>query len=223
MSRPAGRLGRRSAGPSPARGMPKDSSSRRARSAPRTAPRRRLRRLQRRRRRRRQSAASPGRSLAGAASSRARTRSRTESPPPVRSAAKCGRAAKQLRNDRNMGTPASTRVRNPCSSVLNEFHVTTMGFSTSSMKATMSSAKRSVSRPSAPVSPITMTSMFGSAATRSKTRFLSSIGCVHEELGPVVDGVGDGQVVGDHLAQPGLGLAAPGPARGRRSTRPPRP
>ena len=46
-----------------------------------------------------------------------------------------------------MGIPASMRVLKPFSSVLNEFQVTTMGLAISSVKATMSSAKRSVSRP----------------------------------------------------------------------------
>jgi hypothetical protein len=40
----------------------------------------------------------------------------------------CVRAEKQLRNDLNSGTPASTRVRKPASSVLKEFQVTTTGF-----------------------------------------------------------------------------------------------
>ena len=81
-----------------------------------------------------------------------------------------------------------------------------MGLEIWSAKATMSSAKRSVSRPRAPVSPMTMTSTSGSASIRSKTRLavLDRIG--DEELGPVVDRVVHREVVGDHLPQRVAGL-----------------
>ncbi len=161
--------------PSPARGMPKDSSRRRDASAPKgvaPGPPASVRAVAAPFGRRRDSGARD-RNVVDATWYRSKARS----------------AAKQLRNDRNSGTPASTSVVKPCSSVLNEFHVTTMGFSTSSMKATMSSAKRSVSRPNAPVSPITITSTFRSAAMRSKTRLRCSTGACTRNWAPLSTGL----------------------------------
>ena len=103
--------------PSPARGTPKDSSNCRDASAPRGADRSAPTSVECRR-------PPPwGGGSAWACGTGTTTRPRWYS-------AKVRSAAKQLRNDRNSGTPASTSVLKPCSSVLNEFHVTTMGFDT---------------------------------------------------------------------------------------------